>query len=237
MVDAQRPGPALRRARGAPAPAARGGVRPARASPTSSTSARSPAAASGVGGGVYQLTKHGVGAFSESLRQEVTAAARARVADRAGRGRHRAHLAPAARDPRAAHVRPRRRAAARRRTSPTRSPTSSRARGTWRSTRCSSARPSRCAESALDRAPRPRHHEPHSADLLTGRVARLLVRGVVVERVALVGHLPLAVPALRGPEQRGARLRAGLRLARGQQRRPRLRAGVVAGALGGRVVR
>ena len=26
----------------------------------------------GVGGGVYQLTKHGVGAFSESLRQEVT---------------------------------------------------------------------------------------------------------------------------------------------------------------------
>src|SRR5688572_9761647 len=27
---------------------------------------------SGVGGGVYQLTKHGVGAFSESLRQEVT---------------------------------------------------------------------------------------------------------------------------------------------------------------------
>ena len=32
----------------------------------------------GVGGGVYQLTKHGVGAFSESLRQEVTAAPRAR---------------------------------------------------------------------------------------------------------------------------------------------------------------
>ena len=28
----------------------------------------------GVGGGVYQLTKHGVGAFSESLRQEVTSA-------------------------------------------------------------------------------------------------------------------------------------------------------------------
>ena len=26
----------------------------------------------GAGGGVYQLTKHGVGAFSESLRQEVT---------------------------------------------------------------------------------------------------------------------------------------------------------------------
>ena len=36
------------------------------------------AAASGVGGGVYQLTKHGVGVFSEALRQEVTAAPRAR---------------------------------------------------------------------------------------------------------------------------------------------------------------
>ena len=35
------------------------------------------------GSGVYNLTKHGVGAFSESLRQEVTAAPRARLAGRA----------------------------------------------------------------------------------------------------------------------------------------------------------
>ena len=39
----------------------------------SSTSARSPGGPSGAGSGVYNLTKHGVGAFSESLRQEVTA--------------------------------------------------------------------------------------------------------------------------------------------------------------------
>ncbi len=42
-----------------------------RQSPTWSTSARSRAAWPGAGTGVYNLTKHGVGAFSESLRQEV----------------------------------------------------------------------------------------------------------------------------------------------------------------------
>ena len=42
-----------------------------------------------IGSGVYNLTKHGVGAFSESLRQEVTGR-HVRVPGRAGRGRHRA---------------------------------------------------------------------------------------------------------------------------------------------------
>ncbi len=41
-------------------------------SPTWSTSPRSPAARSALGSGVYNATKHAVGAFSESLRQEVT---------------------------------------------------------------------------------------------------------------------------------------------------------------------
>ena len=42
------------------------------------------------GNGVYTLTKHGVGAFSESLRQEVTKRLRARLPGRAGRDRDRA---------------------------------------------------------------------------------------------------------------------------------------------------
>ena len=54
----------------------------------------------GAGGGIYQLTKHGVGVFSEALRQEVTGAPRALVAGRAGRDRERAR-----------HPRPRRRSA------------------------------------------------------------------------------------------------------------------------------
>ena len=41
-------------------------------SPTSSTSARSPAAVAWSGYGVYNLTKFGVNGFTESLRQEVT---------------------------------------------------------------------------------------------------------------------------------------------------------------------
>ena len=44
----------------------------------------------GAGGGIYQLTKHGVGTFSEALRQEVTASPRALVTDRARRDRERA---------------------------------------------------------------------------------------------------------------------------------------------------
>ena len=53
------------------------------------------------GSGVYNLTKHGVGAFSESLRQEVTGAPRARLARRARRRRHRADRPHPPGDPRA----------------------------------------------------------------------------------------------------------------------------------------
>ena len=54
-----------------------------------------------VGSAVYNLTKHGVGAFSDSLRQEAVGPPRAGLARRAGRGVDRAghHVA---RDPRAA---------------------------------------------------------------------------------------------------------------------------------------
>ena len=66
-------------------------------------------------------------------------------------------------------------------------------------------------------APKPRKSWPL-------RVARLLVLHEVVERVALVGHLELAVAALGGPEQLRLRLAGRLRLARGEQRRPERRA-------------
>ena len=49
------------------------------------------------GSGVYNLTKFGVGAFSESLRQEAVGSA-SRHADRARRGRHRAPRAQPPRD-------------------------------------------------------------------------------------------------------------------------------------------
>ena len=64
----------------------------------------------GVGGGVYQATKHAVGVFSEALRQEVTER-HVRVApDGAGRGRDRAHPSHAPGDPRRAQLgRPRQR--------------------------------------------------------------------------------------------------------------------------------
>ena len=55
----------------------------------------------GAGGGVYQLTKHGVGAFSESLRQEVTERHVRVVAGRARRdvdAELHAHLRPEIRD-------------------------------------------------------------------------------------------------------------------------------------------
>ena len=53
------------------------------------------------GSGVYNLTKFGVGAFSESLRQEARAAGRARDAGRARRRRHRARRPQPARGARA----------------------------------------------------------------------------------------------------------------------------------------
>ncbi len=49
------------------------------------------------GSGVYNATKHAVGAFSESLRQEVDRPPRAGLARRARRRRHRARLAQPAR--------------------------------------------------------------------------------------------------------------------------------------------
>ena len=66
----------------------------------------------GVGGGVYQLTKHGVGAFSESLRQEVTQRhVRVSLMEPGAVDTELTHhLRPEIRD--AAHVRPRGRAAA-----------------------------------------------------------------------------------------------------------------------------
>ena len=98
----------------------------------------------GAGGGVYKLTKHGVGAFSEALRQEVTgrhvrvslvepgaAAHRARHAMREEVRDQLQRLADAS--------------AWRPTTSPTRSSTSSPGPAAWRSTRSSSARPSRSA--------------------------------------------------------------------------------------------
>ena len=89
------------------------------------------------GCGVYNATKHGVGAFSESLRQEVTerhvrvslVEPGAVATELAGHNR--------AGDPRAGLRALRRRGAPRRpTTSPTRSPTSSPGRGASRSTRC-----------------------------------------------------------------------------------------------------
>ena len=53
------------------------------------------------GSGVYNLTKHGVGAFSESFRQEFAAPQGPLDPDRAGRGRHRADRPHPRRGPRA----------------------------------------------------------------------------------------------------------------------------------------
>ena len=99
----------------------------------------------GVGGGVYHLTKHGVGAFSESLRQEVTGryVRSSLVEPGAVATELTDHLRPGSATRCAAASRTNRCA---RRTSPTRSSSSSRGRGTWRSTRSSCARPSRSGE-------------------------------------------------------------------------------------------
>ena len=64
-----------------------------------------------MGSGVYNLTKHGVGAFSESLRQEVTGRHVRVATDRAGRGPDRAGVAQPSRDSRGDHRTHRRRRA------------------------------------------------------------------------------------------------------------------------------
>ena len=86
---AQPPGPAVRRPRGAPAPPRAAEREPRRVADLVNVSSVAGRRV-GAGGGIYQLTKHGVGAFSEALRQEVTGSPRALVADRAGRDRERA---------------------------------------------------------------------------------------------------------------------------------------------------
>ena len=67
-------------------------------------------------------------------------------------------------------------------------------------------------------------------DALARRLARLLIADEVVERVMVVGHLELAVLALRRAEQRGADAVAGDRLAVRRERRPERGARAVAGA-------
>ena len=87
------------------------------------------------GSGVYNLTKHGVGAFSESLRQEVTGRhVRVSLVEPGAVGTElRSHNRPEIQEQmeqRFAGIE-----SCSRRTSPIRSPSSSRARGGWRSTR------------------------------------------------------------------------------------------------------
>src|SRR5437867_4026425 len=75
-----------------------------------------------------------------------------------------------------------------------------------------------------------REHPPGAAELvqaLAGRLARLAVAHEVVERVAVVGDLELAVLAPGRAEQRSAYTRAGDRLAARQKRGPERRAGAV----------
>jgi NADP-dependent 3-hydroxy acid dehydrogenase YdfG len=102
----------------------------------------------GAGGGVYQLTKHGVGTFSEALRQWSPAQPRASSPHTSARRCATSCLRPTSRSSGP-------------RTSPTRSSTSSRDRGTLRSTRSSSGLRSRCARRARagagDSEPRPCH--------------------------------------------------------------------------------
>ncbi len=105
----------------------------------------------GAGGGIYQLTKHGVGTFSEALRQEVTArhVRSSLVEPGATESELVTHLREEIRD----QLPPASTTSSRRRTSPTPSSTSSRAHDTWRSTRSWSARRSRCARAGGRTAP------------------------------------------------------------------------------------
>src|SRR6476646_10195264 len=80
---------------------------------------------------------------------------------------------------------------------------------------------------------RGREDPPRGAELvdaLTCRLARLLIADEVVERVMVVGHLELAVLALRGAEEGRAHAAPGDRLRSRGERRPQGGAGAVAGA-------
>src|SRR6185436_12688203 len=77
---------------------------------------------------------------------------------------------------------------------------------------------------------------PELARILAVRVAGLRVTHVVVERVAVVRHLVLAVRARGRPDQGGLRSGAGPGRAARRERRPGDRAGAVAGALRPRVL-
>ena len=131
-----------------------------------STSARSPGRVARAGSGVYNATKYGVGAFSESLRQEVTqrhvrvslVEPGAVATELAGHNRPEVLEGLASASPTWS--------ACRRRTSPTPSATSSPGRGTSRSTSCSSARPSRRADPPRARPSRCPQH-PGAVDAAT----------------------------------------------------------------------
>src|SRR5690242_4324301 len=90
-----------------------------------------------------------------------------------------------------------------------------------------------CALATVDLPSCSRQRPPGAAELvdaLAGRLAGLAVGDEVVERVAAVGDLELAVLALRRTEQRGLHAWAGDRLARSEERRPERGAGAVADA-------
>ena len=99
--------------------------------------------------------------------------------------------------------------------------------------RLQGARP--CRRLVLDRGAGRGHRPPLGAEpvaALAVGLARGLVAGEVVERVTGVGHAERAVGALARAEQVGLDAVAGGGLAVGGQRRPRLGARAVAGALG-----
>src|SRR5690349_254183 len=90
-----------------------------------------------------------------------------------------------------------------------------------------------CALDMVDLLSRRRDHPPGSAELvetLPRRLPGLPVGDEVVERVAVVGDLELAVAALGRAEQGGLHTRSGDGFAGGEERRPQRRAGAVATA-------
>src|SRR5580765_3212301 len=95
----------------------------------------------------------------------------------------------------------------------------------------------------VDLLPGGREDPPRAAELvdaLSGGLAGLAVAHEVVEGVAAVGDLELAVAALGRAEERGADAGPGDRLSVGRERRPECGTGAVADAggalVGGKVV-